>query len=69
MEFFFVPKSIFCENGNLDSLNSKSFVRILDHKLCQFVEIIDRRSRSLDSIAYFEAMFQIPIFRFRSNSQ
>ena len=51
---FFCSNSNFLENGTLDNLNSKSFARILDHELSQFVGIIDSQSRSLDSIAYFE---------------
>ena len=55
MEFSFVPKSkYFCENGNLDCLHSKSFARILDHKLSQFIGTIDWQSQSLNMIAYFD---------------
>ena len=57
MEFSFVPKSkYFFENGNLGSLNSKSFARILDHKLSEFIGIIDWQSQSLNLIPYLGAL-------------
>ncbi len=51
---FLCSKVCFFLNGNLDSLNSKSFARILDHKLSQFIGIIDWQSQSLNLIAYFD---------------